>query len=150
MNKRWQVFLACLGIFAAGAVCGGVVALRYMRPAPGSWRPAERGRIAEQLLKNWSEELKLTDDQRAKIRPILMRGDDEMRKLRSESFRAGAGVMERMHAEVAAVLTPEQRAKLDELRERFRKRWRNRTGRDGSEARRPETPPPPPDEGSEK
>ena len=146
MNKRWQVLLACLGIFAAGAVCGGVVALRYMRPA-GPWRPAERGRIAEQLLKSWTEKLKLTEEQRAKIRPILLRGDDEMRQLRSESFRAGAAVMERMHAEVAAVLTPEQRVKLQELRERFRKRFRNRSGREPAEAPRPETPPPPPSEG---
>lgn len=137
MNKRGQIFLACLGIFAAGAVCGGVLALRLSRPS-GSWRAMERGHIAKQLLERWSGELSLTPEQQEKIRPILLRGDDEMRKLRSESFRGGAAVMERMQAEVSALLTPEQRVKLDESRERFRQRFNKRRPRE----HRNETPGP--------
>ncbi|QYM79883.1 hypothetical protein K0B96_04495 [Horticoccus luteus] len=150
MNKRWQVFVACLGIFAAGALCGGVVALRYSRGS-GGWHAMERGHIAKQLLDRWTTELNLTPEQQEKIRPILLRGDDEMRKLRSESFRNGTAVMERMQAEVSAVLSPDQRTKLEELQERFRRRLNTRKPREGRGEGRPskgagESPPAPPPE----
>lgn len=145
MNKRWQIFLVCVGLFAAGAVCGGVVALRYARAGDRS-RPLERGRIADQLMERFTSELKLTPEQQAQIRPILLQGDDEIRRLRRESFRAGATVMERMHNEIGAVLTPEQREKLEAMRERFHHRVENRRRGEPGDPGRPGGPGAPPPE----
>ncbi|MCW5547670.1 MAG: hypothetical protein KIT44_01770 [Opitutaceae bacterium] len=158
MSTTWKISLAFLGVFAAGAVFGGFFAQRLARPAPADVAPprAERpadGQFAVMILKRLSQRLELTPEQEAAIRPIVAQADQEMRRLRREGFRESLAVAERMHAEVATILTEAQRRQLEQMKQAMRERWaqdRHRRWGEGpppnGEPRR-ERPRPPPDGG---
>jgi Spy/CpxP family protein refolding chaperone len=118
MNQRLKVVLILVGVFLAGAVCGGPIALRFLRPARPEWNRGARPQVMDRL----SKELDLTQAQQEKIRPIVTRAQEEMQHFRRESIRNIAVVMDRMHTDVAAELTPEQRSKLEDMRKKFRDR----------------------------
>jgi protein CpxP len=76
-----------------------------------------------------AEELGLSDEQRAKLKPLFEQERTELEALRAdtslakEDRRAKAGVIHRKYRELRdAILTPEQRAKAEQLRENFGKR----------------------------
>lgn len=91
-------------------------------------RPERRERMGPgprgDRLKMLSERLDLTADQKAKLQPILKAERDALatlqndqsltREARREKVRE---IMESRAAQIRAVLTPEQQAKLDALRE---------------------------------
>jgi hypothetical protein len=66
--------------------------------------------------------LKLTEEQREKIRPIIARADEDMTWLRRENFRNTDRVLDRMHAEIALLLTDEQKAELEVLKHNIKDR----------------------------
>ena len=152
MNQPWKLVLLLIGIFAAGVVAGGFVAMRYMRhsmprpPSPEQWGPAR--------LKKLSERLSLTPEQEEKIRPIMKRDMDDLGRVRTSSFAEGKRIFERMEHDIAEVLTPEQREKFEqmnrEMREHVQKFMKERPfgPRKGGYDRpgAPEEPPPPPPE----
>jgi Spy/CpxP family protein refolding chaperone len=139
MNKPWKVILVFVGLFLAGGLCGAALTMRILKGPRPDGHPQVRFDMMERLEKG----LKLTDEQKEKIRPIVRRTQEETQRLRRENVREIAAVMDRMHNDVAAELTPEQRTKLEDMRKRFHERAeRVRVMfRDGA-------PPPPP--GSEK
>jgi Spy/CpxP family protein refolding chaperone len=125
MASTLKIVLAVGGIFIAGAVTGGFVSLRVAehmarekrtRPIFG---PNEMGgRLAEQL--------KLTEEQKREIRPILARTSEELRKIRRDSFNQTAEIIGQMDTDMAKVLTEPQRVMLKEIRakeEERRKKW---------------------------
>lgn len=150
MNKPWKVILAFLGVFLAGAVFGGFlsmrVARRFMENPPLREPGQPGGQFSPQVLKRLSERLDLTPAQEEKIRPILKQTEEEMRRLRQSGFRETIAVAERMHEQVAALLTPEQKTKLDAMRLEMRERWsKDRMRRWGDRPFRPpgdHSPPP--------
>lgn len=142
MGSPWKVIFAFLGVFAAGAVFGGFLTARTASkkiqeqqqpvavaptapvpaPTPAVNRPANQlgnlnrgasATITPFMLKQLSVQLKLTDEQKEKITPIIKRADEDMTYLRRENFRSTARVLERMHAEIAVMLTPEQKTELE-------------------------------------
>ena len=75
-----------------------------------------------------AEELGLTEEQRAKLKPLFEQERAELDALRAdttvakEDRRAKAGVIHKKYRELReAILTPEQRAKAEKMRENFRK-----------------------------
>ena len=153
MSKSWQVWLVLGGIFAFGGVCGAIAGFRIGReghrhaPPPRDWVLRRMDRIGQ--------ELGLTPEQKARIRPIVQRHIDELMKSWRQSIAASREVIDRMQREIAAELTPEQRAHLEkflqERREHVRSEWRERQTR-GDPDLPPEPPPwgppPPPPPGS--
>jgi Spy/CpxP family protein refolding chaperone len=89
---------------------------------PANMAPPQFG---PQLMRRFTEQLNLTREQRMKIRPIAARTEEELRRLRRDTQHQTEQVIERMQDEVAALLTPDQRGKFDELvfqaRERVRR-----------------------------
>jgi len=118
MNQRLKVIFIFTGVFVAGAVCGGPLVGRFLRPDRPEWRRGMRPQVLERL----EEDLSLTAAQKEKVRPVVMRAQEEMQRLRRENVRNLAVVMDRMHTEISAELTPEQRVKLEDMRKRFRER----------------------------
>lgn len=118
MNRRLKVILVFVGVFLAGAISGGAIAMRVLKSDRPDWRRGTRLQLMDRLV----EELKLTEAQREKISPIVVRAQEETQALRRESLLAIAVVMDRMHADMGVELTPEQRVKLEEMRKRFRER----------------------------
>jgi len=92
--------------------------------APSSRREkmqAEANRLAD--------ELGLSEEQRAKLKPLFEQERVELDALRAdttvakEDRRAKAGVIHKKYRELRdAILTPEQKAKSDKMRENFGKR----------------------------
>jgi len=140
MNKPWKVVLAFVGVFVAGGLCGSALSLRLLRGFHLGGRPPVRLNIMGRLEKS----LNLTEAQKEKIRPIVQRTQQETQRLRRENVRDLAAVMDRMHADLKAELTPEQGVKLEEMRKRFRERAERVRGQFRDHDRPP--PPPPPDE----
>ena len=149
MNKSWQVCLVLIAIFAVGGISGGLVAYRVARrhmplPLPPEAWGARR-------FEHVAQELQLTPEQKARIKPIVKRNIEEIEKLHRQSMHEVRGILERMETDIAAELTPEQRTQYEQfLKERreARKQMQEPRGMRGERDRPPgrspgEKPPPP-------
>jgi Spy/CpxP family protein refolding chaperone len=155
MDKSWRVILAFLGIFVAGTVTGGLIALRVAqkvadrRPPPPTLQQGPP-QIGVQLLRRFAEQLNLSKAQRDKIRPIELRAGEELRRLRRETQQSNELIIDRLRDDIAAELTPEQRTRFEELHTKARDRFKQylldqeRNRRDLAPPNRPRDGPPPP------
>jgi Spy/CpxP family protein refolding chaperone len=127
MVKTWQVILATIAIFVAGLVTGGATAVgvirwvarhRGMNPSAfmqGAPRPGQPMQFGPQLMRNFASRLDLTEDQQAKIMPIVRRTAAELARDRREVQLKVALAVEKMQDDISEFLTPEQRSKFDDL-----------------------------------
>jgi Spy/CpxP family protein refolding chaperone len=127
MVKTWQVILATIGIFLAGLVTGGATAFGIVRwvahhrganAAPfvqGFGRQGQPQQFGPQLMRRYADELNLTEDQKARIMPIVKRVAAQLGRDRHEVQLKTAFEIEKMQDEIADILTPEQRSKFEEL-----------------------------------
>ena len=123
MDKPWKVVLAFLGVFVAGIFSGAMLGVRFGRHfMPPANRSPGGQNFGPQMMKRLEEQLELTPEQTTQIAPIVERTQVEVQRLRKENVREMTKVMDQMHTEVSAILTPEQRVKLEELRKKFRER----------------------------
>ncbi len=113
MDKPWKVILAFTGIFLAGVLVGGSVALRVGRNI--LHRAPMGDEYGPRMMKQLTSELDLTADQQAKVEPIVTSASEELRALRRSTQRMSAAVLVRMQGEIAAQLTPEQKTKFDAM-----------------------------------
>ncbi len=118
MNRPWKVILAFAGVFLAGAIFGGALVPRWWRFD----RVQNRAPFTERMMQRLEDELHLTDAQKEKILPIVNRMAEETQRMRREGAQTYRAVMDGYNAEIALELTPEQRAKLEEMRAKFRER----------------------------
>jgi Spy/CpxP family protein refolding chaperone len=125
MNNSWKVVVAFFVVFLFGGAIGAVGVLRFWRPAvpPPSTPPAQFG---WQLMRRWvaSNQLDLTAEQKAKIRPIVFETAESLRRLRRDTLYSEQVALEHMQDQISALLTPEQRAKFAEMIEVQRTRMR--------------------------
>ncbi|MFH1496956.1 MAG: hypothetical protein ABII82_03940 [Verrucomicrobiota bacterium] len=149
MNRTLKISLVCVGIFAAGAATGVFGTQRYddmKREA----RRAKAESFGPSQMRRFAGALDLTPEQQAGIQPILDDTAGELRKLRRESYRAGAALIAGMEARMSELLTPEQRQRLAvmqaEQRERIRQRFGDPSRRSDPANREHRQPPPPPHE----
>lgn len=139
MEKPWKVIFAFVCVFMAGAVFGGFFTLRSdgrraladvpppvnrppfpgQRPPPGSPPQAQ---IQPAIMRQMTQRLNLTADQREKIKPVVARATEELQRLRRENLHDTTRTMEVMYADVAASLTPEQRAELEDMKKKMQER----------------------------
>ena len=73
-------------------------------------------------MRSFANQLNLTEEQKAKIMPIVRRTATELGRDRREVQLKTALAIEKMQDEVEEILTPEQRTKFDELIARQRAR----------------------------
>jgi Spy/CpxP family protein refolding chaperone len=129
MNKPRLFFvLALVFVFAAGVVAG-VFAERLWFAKKPAFRGPSRGGVPTH--DRWSQELGLTDEQKAKIQEIFKKNEERMKDLRAEynkfrsEFDKRVGVVrEELRKEIDAVLTPEQRKKQEAMIQRAREEHR--------------------------
>jgi len=119
MNRalKWKLAIGFVLVFIAGGAAG--VFLGASRTvhffAEGPHRP---GFLAERMRERLRWQLHLTNDQMAKIAPIIDKTASQLEQIRSESSRRVHETFVESHREMAAELTPEQRQKLQELQAR--------------------------------
>lgn len=153
MDKPWKVVLAFISVFIAGAVFGGLFTVGSARRAmaahkqpgpvvtpPGSQPPGKAppppAPLGPAIIRQITTRLSLTADQKEKIRPIVTRAAEDLQRLRRENLQDTTRTMERMYADVSAMLTPEQRTELEEMRRKMQERVENERKKRG------EVPPP--------
>jgi len=103
-------------------------------PTAQQARPA-RGRLERQL-QTMSETLNLTEEQKARIRPILQNRNKQLEDLRADSSlpqglaRAKAAEIRRSaRQQIDQILTPEQREKQKAIRQGVRQKGSGQAGR---------------------
>ena len=112
---RWQIALALVFVFLAGVAIGAFTSVYHVRRLMFEHRPEHlRGRLSDHLRR----ELSLTPEQFDKIRPIVDRSADRLEEIRAETGHRVAETMRQSHAEIAPLLTGEQKAKLEQMHER--------------------------------
>lgn len=134
MDKPWKVILAFIGIFIAGSVFGGFFALRIggrmlQMQAPHQAPAGKGGPMAQprgsnqipqplqaaQLMRRYSERLDLTTEQKERIGPVIQRAAEDLRRQQQTNFRETNILVQRLQEDVAKVLRPEQRVRLEKM-----------------------------------
>jgi len=107
-------------IFLAGLATGVFLApaLRYTHFYPRA--PHE---MTQHMLSHLQSELQLTDPQLAQIKPLVERTGADLETIHRETMNRVWARLEETHKQIAAFLTPEQKARLNKMGAEHRKRF---------------------------
>lgn len=114
---KWKLAIGFVLVFIAGGAAGlffGATRTAHFF-MEGPHRP---GFLAERMRERLRWQLHLTNDQVAKISPIIDKTATQLEQIRTESSRRVHETFTEAHREMAAELTPEQRTKLQEIQAR--------------------------------
>ncbi len=168
MDKPWKVVFAFLGVFIAGAVFGGLLALRVDRivserrlqeqaalatktpaPPPRAQVPAQQppqsapqAVQSAQLMRRVTNQLNLTPAQKSQVTPIIQRAVQDFWRQQQNYSRENAFLLQRLKQDIAKELTPEQQNRLDQLWQRQLEVFRKRQAEAQSQAQPPNPPRP--------
>jgi Spy/CpxP family protein refolding chaperone len=121
MNRalQWKLIAGFVLVFIAGGITGAFVGGERAHHA--FFRGPHRGFIKERMGEHLRRELKLTPEQVAKISPMIDKASAELEAIRMDTVRRVHEAMRQSHAEMADILTDEQRAKMKEMESRHRR-----------------------------
>jgi len=113
---KWKLIAGFILVFVAGGVTGGFVAASCIRQyfLAGRHHEVAADRMRERL----KSQLNLTPEQVAKISPIIEKTTAQLEEIRKDTAGRVHETFSNFHQQVAADLTPEQRTKFEELRQR--------------------------------
>jgi hypothetical protein len=122
MNRalRWKLIAGFVLVFLAGGMTGAFIVGSQTHHL---FFGAYRGAISERMRHRLRTQLRLTDEQMAKISPVIDKAATQLEAIRTETGRRVHETFLEAHREIAADLTPEQRAKLQAIEERHRRRF---------------------------
>jgi len=148
MKTKYKLIAALLMLVVFGlGIAAGILGERYVVHKKNSRTAA--GRPHPPSPESWAKELGLTQDQQDRIKEIFKKNEERMKAYRTESRGRLQELRKMLWDETNAVLTPEQKAKNDEMIRRFEERRKQDAARNGSnrnDARdRRDSDPPPPD-----
>jgi DNA anti-recombination protein RmuC len=135
---KWKLIAGFLLVFVAGGVTGGFVAAKTIRQH--LFATSHHEIAAQRMRDRLQAELDLTPEQLKKITPVVDKAAAQLEAIRKDTARRFRDTFADTHRQIAADLTPEQRTKLEQMRERHRKFIHHHHRRDG----RMHPPPPPP------
>jgi hypothetical protein len=122
MQNRYKLWIILSLVVAFGAgLLGGVISQRYYYHKLGNSRPAggQRGGPHFPSLAQMSQELGLSADQQASIKTIFVDNDVRLKGLRTEIHSRLGTIRSELKDKIDAVLTPEQKAKLEARIEKY-------------------------------
>ena len=125
MNRalKWKLIVGFVLVFLAGGMTGAfITASQTFHFLVGPHHP---GFSAERMRSRLRWQLHLTDEQLAKISPVIDKAAAQLETIRMETGRRVRETFAETHREIAVDLTPEQRAKLQQMEARQR-RWLHR------------------------
>jgi Spy/CpxP family protein refolding chaperone len=125
LGKR-KVGLYVLVIFLAGAGTGALITWQVCQRTPvGPLPPAE---IGARLRARFQSRLDLTPEQVQKIDPLIDQAMRRVEAIRSETASHVFANVSNLHEQVLVVLTPQQKAKFEELERERRDYLRQKFG----------------------
>jgi hypothetical protein len=120
--RRWPRIVAALLIFFGGMVCGGgltvIVAVRNIRHA--IHHPEE---VPARITRYLTRRLDLSPDQAEQIEGLIAQRQAHLQAIRRETQPRVAAELSGLREEIGQVLTPEQRAKWDDIFDDAVDRW---------------------------
>jgi Spy/CpxP family protein refolding chaperone len=118
MIRHWQILLLLIAIFLVGGVSGALLTAGAVKRK--AMQAAQPQNLLTAAARHYQQELELTPEQVEQLRPLFQQTLREIARSRREMYQS----MQRMHEEMEPVLTPEQREKFLELRERAKARMK--------------------------
>jgi Spy/CpxP family protein refolding chaperone len=115
-----------VAIFLAGAGSGALIAWQVCRRIPVTPLPAAE--IGARLRARFQSRLDLTPEQVTKINPLLDHAMRQIEVIRSETAGHVFANVSNLHQQVLLVLTPEQKAKFEQLERERREYLRQKFG----------------------
>jgi len=111
--SKWKTIGYAVAIFVAGGVSGG--ALGVYETKSHLFDPQREQEIAGHWRQRLTDKLGLTPDQVAQINPIIDSGATQLRSIRADTMQRLNKVFEDSYSKISAILTPDQRTKLDQM-----------------------------------
>ena len=123
MNKSRaaRIFLYAVLIFLAGAMTGALVAPMIGR---SFMRLPDSQQMSRHMLARLQSGLDLTDEQMAKIRPVIEKTCADMETIHRETTKRAQDRIAETNAKIATFLTPEQKVKFEKMEAEHRNRIR--------------------------
>jgi hypothetical protein len=122
--SQWKIIGYAAAIFVAGGISGG--ALGVYETKSNLLVPPREQEMALRMRNRFAAKLGLSPDQIAKITPIIDSAAADLHSIRAETAQRMNKVFDDSYAQVSAILTPEQRIKLDQMqkeRHEMMHRW---------------------------
>ena len=120
--RSWKVILYATVIFMAGLFIGSLTGprmlIRLLRPPT----PAE---MSSHILARLQSRLSLTPEQTAQIKPLVEQTASEIDAIRVATTKQIADRIAESNSKIAAFITPEQKAKLDQIEAERREHMRH-------------------------
>jgi Spy/CpxP family protein refolding chaperone len=127
MRRIWVLTIAACVLGGLAAIGQNLIAGQDAGQAPPAPQQAQPRNRVDRELQTMTQNLNLTDDQQAKIRPLLQDQAKQLRELRADSTipeadaRAKAReIRQSTRKQIVQILTPEQREKFKEVRQERR------------------------------
>ncbi|MBN1939814.1 MAG: hypothetical protein JW843_09525 [Candidatus Aminicenantes bacterium] len=115
-QSRLWIVLSLVLVFAAGAAAG-IFAQRCLFKSKAPQRTQQnRGPSPAE----WEKSLGLTEEQKTQIHEIFKKSDVRIGELRSDYYKRVGEIRSQLRKDINAVLTPEQKAKQDEMEKKLR------------------------------
>lgn len=112
--RHWKMILGLMAIFGAGVGTGGVGAILLL--VRNFTTPVPAQKWVDDRMTEFDRKLKLTPEQKSKIRPIMEAAVEQFRAIGRESFERIIATAGQAHEDIANELTPEQQAELKKMR----------------------------------
>jgi Spy/CpxP family protein refolding chaperone len=120
---KWKLIAGFVLVFLAGGATGVFVsaatAHRFL------FGPHRHGYAAQAMKNRLQWQLRLTDEQMAKISPIIEKTGTQLEEIRGDTGRRVREAIAQAHRDIAPILTPEQKERLQQMEQRQR-RWMQR------------------------
>jgi Spy/CpxP family protein refolding chaperone len=116
--SQWKTIAYAAAIFVAGGISGGALGV-YVTKSHLQAPPREQ-ELALRMKTRLQNKLGLTPDQAAKIDPIVDNAAKDLRDLRARTFQGVNKIFEDTYSQISTILTPEQRAKLEQMQKERR------------------------------
>jgi periplasmic protein CpxP/Spy len=124
--------LSLIGILALGVTASTALAQDSTQPpaqTESGHMGNHRGMDPDQQLKHLSHQLNLTDDQRAKIKPLLESSHEQMQQLhqdqslsRQDRMTKMRSIMDDTHSKIEAVLNDQQKQQFEAMMQKEQER----------------------------
>jgi len=124
--SKWKLGVYVLAIFLAGGGSGAFVAWQVCRRTPVA--PVPPAEIGARLRARFQSQLALTPEQAQKIDPMIDQAMRRVEAIRKETASQVFANVSTLHEQVLTVLTPEQKAKFEELERERRDYLRQKFG----------------------
>jgi hypothetical protein len=117
---KWKLIAGFLLVFMAGGATGVFVTMAMSHHF--MFGPHRHGRVAQAMKNRLKWQLKLSDDQMAKISPIVEKTGAQLEQIRGDTGKRVRDTIVASHREIAQYLTPEQQERLKQMEQR-QHRW---------------------------